>query len=51
VGAVVTTSTDEFSTLDMDLVNGSTAGTVQVQAAAQGAGTLTIINGSGCQIQ
>jgi hypothetical protein len=49
--AIVTTATNEFSTLDMDLRNGSNAGTVQVQAAAQGTGTLTIRNGSGCQIQ
>lgn len=51
VGAVVTSGAAEYSTLDLDLRNGANAGTLQVQAAAQGTGTLTVSNASGCQIQ
>lgn len=51
VGTVVTTGSDEFSTLDMDLINGANTTAIQVQAAAQGAGTLTIKAGSACQLQ
>lgn len=47
----VTTATNMPSVLTMGLVNGANAGTVQVQAAADGAGTVTIQPGSSCQLQ
>jgi hypothetical protein len=51
VGAVVTASTTEYSTLDMDLINASSTTAIQVQAQNQGTGTLTIEAGSACQLQ
>lgn len=47
----ITTATNFTDTVDLGLVNGTTAGTVQLQAAANGAGTLTIANGSYCAVQ
>lgn len=46
-----TASTVFDATLTMGLQNGSNAGTVQVQLAAAGTGTLTLENGSFCQMQ
>jgi hypothetical protein len=51
VGSVVTSSTTEYSTLDMDLINASSTTAIQVQAQNQGTGTLTIEAGSACQLQ
>jgi hypothetical protein len=51
VGTTVTATTNEMAHIDMGLVNGVNGGTVQVQAAAQGVGTLTIQPGSYCVIQ
>ena len=50
-GATVTASTLIPSELSLGLVNGTTAGTVTLQAAAQGTGTLTIEPGSYCTLQ
>lgn len=47
----VTTATNFTDTVDIGLVNGVNAGTVQLQAAANGAGTLTVANGSYCAVQ
>lgn len=44
----VTTATNFTDLLDVEVVNGVNAGTVQLQAAANGAGTLTIQPGSVC---
>ncbi len=46
----VTTATNFTDTVDIGLINGTTAGTVQLQAAANGAGTLTIQPGSYCTV-
>ena len=51
VGAIVTTGTPEYSTLDMDLINASSTTAIQVQAMNEGTGTLTIDAGSACQLQ
>jgi hypothetical protein len=51
VGATVTTATNEMAHIDMGLVNGANAGTVQLQASGQGTGTLTIRQGSSCTLQ
>lgn len=50
-GGTVTTSTDFPDKLSLTLVNGANAGTVQVTAAANGTGTLTIEKGSACTVQ
>jgi hypothetical protein len=50
-GATVTSATNEVAYVDMSLVNGANAGTVQLQASPQGAGTLTIRQGSSCTLQ
>jgi len=50
-GGTVVTTTNEPATLQLGLVNGVNAGTVVLQAAAQGSGTLTIQPGSFCQLQ
>lgn len=50
-GATVTNGVNEWAQLSMDLRNGANAGTVQLQAAATGVGTVTVRNASGCQIQ
>lgn len=47
----VTTATNFTDTVDLGLINGANAGTVQLQAAANGAGTLTIKAGSYCAAQ
>lgn len=47
----VTTATNFEDQLDLMVLNGTNAGTVQLQAAANGAGTLTIQPGSSCQVQ
>lgn len=47
--AIVTTATDLYSTLDVGIINGVTAGTWQLQAT-NGTGTLTIKQGSSCRI-
>ena len=47
----VTTSTNFLATLSFAIVNGLTAGTINVQAAANGTGTLTIEPGSYCKVQ
>lgn len=44
----VTTATNFTDTVSLDVINGTTAGTIQFQAAANGAGTLTVANGSSC---
>lgn len=51
VGATVTNGVNERAEIDMGLVNGVNAGTIQLQAAAQGVGTLTIRQGSSCTLQ
>lgn len=48
--AIVTTATDLYSTLDVGIVNGASAGTWQLQAT-DGTGTLTIRVGSFCMMQ
>ena len=50
IGASVTTTTPMPFQVTMSLINGTTAGTVQVLAAAQGTGTLTIYAGSSCEV-
>jgi len=47
----ITTATNFVSDLTLGLVNGVNAGTVTLQAAANGAGTLTIQPGSFCVLQ
>lgn len=47
----VTAATNFTDTIDIGVVNGANAGTVQLQAAANGVGTLTIQPGSYCSIQ
>lgn len=47
----VTTATNFTDDIDIAVINGTTAGTVQLQAAANGAGTLTIATGSYCIAQ
>ena len=49
--AIVTTAADLSGRLDMGVVNGSTAGTLQLQAKSNGAGTVTIRAGSFCTLQ
>ncbi len=51
VGATVTSGVNEFAMVDMGWTMGGTSGTIQLQAAAQGVGTLTIRQGSYCQFQ
>lgn len=46
----ITTATNFTDTVDVAVVNGTTAGTVQLQAAANGVGTLTIQPGSSCSV-
>lgn len=46
----ITTATNFTDTVDIGVLNGTTAGTVQLQAAANGAGTLTIQPGSYCSV-
>lgn len=46
----VTATTNFTDTVDAGVINGANAGTVQLQAAANGAGTLTIQNGSYCVV-
>ena len=45
----ITTATNFHDTVTLNLMNGTTAGLVQLQAAANGTGTLTIQPGSSCQ--
>ncbi len=47
----ITTATNFTDTLDLSVLNGTNAGTVQLQMAANGSGTLTVQNGSYCQVQ
>lgn len=47
----ITTATNFTDTIDLTVLNGANAGTVALQAAANGAGTLTIQNGSFCAVQ
>jgi hypothetical protein len=47
----ITVTTNFTDTLDIQVNNGTTQGTVQLQAAANGAGTLTIQPGSSCIAQ
>jgi hypothetical protein len=47
----ITTATNFTDTVDLGVINGTTAGTVVLQAAANGAGTLTIQPGSYCTMQ
>lgn len=47
----VTATTNFVDILTVGLINGSNSGTVQLQAAANGAGTLTIQPGSRCLVQ
>jgi hypothetical protein len=51
LGTLGAATTNFEADVTMGLINGSNAGTVTVQAAANGSGTLTIQPGSGCQIQ
>jgi hypothetical protein len=44
----ITTATNFHDTVSVNLMNGSTAGVVQLQAAANGVGTLTIQPASSC---
>lgn len=46
----VTTATNFMDEVRIFVLNGVNAGTVQLQAAANGAGTLTIATGSSCQL-
>lgn len=50
-GTIVSTATDMRAILDVGIVNGSTAGTWQLQAKANGTGTVTIQIGSYCVLQ
>lgn len=47
----ITATTDMPATMTMGLVNGANAGTVQVQAAADGTGTVTVQPGAFCTLQ
>ena len=47
----ITTATNFNAVVTLGLVNGTTAGTATLQAAANGTGTLTIEPGSFCEIQ
>jgi len=47
----ITTATNFTDLVTLAVLNGTTAGTVQLQAAANGAGTLTIQPGSYCESQ
>lgn len=47
----ITTATNFTDRVTLGLVNGANAGTVQLQAAANGAGTLTVQPGSYCKVQ
>lgn len=47
----ITTATNFTDTVTLQLINGANAGTVQLQAAANGAGTLTVQPGSWCLAQ
>jgi hypothetical protein len=47
----ITTATNFVADVTLGLVNGTNAGTITLQAAANGAGTLTIQPGSYCQLQ
>lgn len=49
-GTTVVATTNEPAIVDLGLLNGANGGTVTLQAAAQGAGTLTIQPGSYCRI-
>lgn len=51
VTTAITPTTNFEAVLTMGLVNGVNAGTVQIQLAAEGAGTLTLQNGSYCKLQ
>lgn len=46
----VTTATNFMDEVRIFVLNGANVGTVQLQAAANGAGTLTIATGSSCQL-
>lgn len=46
----ITTATNFHDVVRLSLINGATAGTVQLQAAANGVGTLTIQAGSSCTL-
>lgn len=47
----VTASTNFSDDLELDVVNGVNAGTIQLQAAAVTGGTITIAAGSSCKVQ
>jgi hypothetical protein len=47
----ITTATNFTDYVDLQLINGANAGTVQLQAAANGTGTLTVQPGSWCRAQ
>jgi hypothetical protein len=49
--SAVLASTTFIDTIEFALANGANKGTVQLQAAAQGAGTVTILAGSSCVVQ
>jgi hypothetical protein len=49
--ATVTATTNLHATVTLGLMNGTNAGTVQVQGSATGAGTVTIQPGSFCRVQ
>jgi hypothetical protein len=48
--AIVTTAADMPLTLEFGIVNGSTAGTVNLQAKSNGAGTITFEAGASCSV-
>jgi|SRR5579864_501472 len=48
LGTLGDTATNHVGTVTLGLVNGANAGTVQLQAAANGSGTVTIKAGSAC---
>lgn len=48
---LVFTNTNMIDTITFDLINGTIAGTVQLQASAANTGTLTIQPGSACMVQ
>ncbi|HUD64652.1 MAG TPA: hypothetical protein VMQ17_08745 [Candidatus Sulfotelmatobacter sp.] len=50
-GGTVTTTTNFVANVTLGLINGANSGTVQLQAAENGAGTLTIQPGSYCEVQ
>jgi hypothetical protein len=49
--AIVTTATDLYSDFSVGIINGTNAGTWQLQANSNGTGTITIRVGSFCTIQ